>query len=601
VRHALLLRCSLSTAAVLTATMSSIVPPPSATAAEMVTFRQVGPTTFEARITEPDVNHSSKEYPQIQFRPGDRVTINAGGCAQTGGAGNTWKRYVDPRGPNSGRLYHGLVKIPGATAGLVRIQSVIGQTLIVPQNPGGTALWLGYEDDGYGDNGYWGHDDGTGDQCKGVGNAFLTLTIERGGAVPNNAAPFDLVWDSVDPNDIPLNPRWGAQASGHEQFPNPATDCPHGFGPPCTNQGTSVDTPENFNAALCATEGNDIHGHVNWMPATYTGSISWVDHQDWTQLGDDDYNMLLDTPGNAGVTAGNGSKQLELEYDSDETIDHFSTSWWSAFHSAVDNSKAAAGALVDRHQAIVTGLAGLDCEHSCHTELHPVWAMAIHLRDDPTDDQWAIFVRNWGNEGFCSREQHDLYLDDNVYTFRLPWRPGATAVAVASTEFLTNNGGVWGPALQPVPTGPLAGANISFGLNDPANQARVNGVLHLRWTGGTSVPAAIAAVTSASHALTAFHVASNVESPAMAERRLNALRVAMSPAQRATFLSQIPKKDLTPDQAKPGVKPAALAVKLTHSKPPRLQARHDLKKLQRDQKRMTALKNAFGGHLPAVQ
>ena len=37
------------------------------------------------------------------------------------------------------------------------------------------SLWLAYSDDGYGDNGYWGHDDGTSDQCKGVGSALRIL------------------------------------------------------------------------------------------------------------------------------------------------------------------------------------------------------------------------------------------------------------------------------------------------------------------------------------------------------------------------------------------------------------------------------------------
>ena len=33
-------------------------------------------------------------------------------------------------------------------------------------------LWLGYEDDNYDDNGYWGQDEGTQGQCK-IGGAFL--------------------------------------------------------------------------------------------------------------------------------------------------------------------------------------------------------------------------------------------------------------------------------------------------------------------------------------------------------------------------------------------------------------------------------------------
>ena len=125
-------------------------------------------------VIEPNVKQSATEYPQIQFEPGEHVYIEAGGCVQTGGAGRTWKRYVDPAADND--LYHGLINIPSATAGMVRLLSVVNQTVIVRDYAN---LWLGYEDDGYSDNGYWGHDDGTGDQCKNVGPAWVHLTITR--------------------------------------------------------------------------------------------------------------------------------------------------------------------------------------------------------------------------------------------------------------------------------------------------------------------------------------------------------------------------------------------------------------------------------------
>src|SRR5207247_7202776 len=128
---------------------------------------------------EPNVKQRQTPYPNTRFQPGDRVTVFANGCVQTGGSGRTWKRYVDPQGPKSSQLYHGLVEIPGATPHLVRIQSILGQELTVQKglDPKQYFLRLGYEDDGYGDNGYWGHDDGTGDQCKGVGSAWVIVRI----------------------------------------------------------------------------------------------------------------------------------------------------------------------------------------------------------------------------------------------------------------------------------------------------------------------------------------------------------------------------------------------------------------------------------------
>ena len=121
----------------------------------------------------------------IRYVWGDIITVQAGGCVQTGGSGDTWKRYVDPSGSNSDRLYHGLIPIPGVTPGLVRIAGWLNRPLVVP--PGctwGRYLHLGYEDDDYSDNGYDSHDDGTENQCKNVGAAFVTLTIAHNAPTP---------------------------------------------------------------------------------------------------------------------------------------------------------------------------------------------------------------------------------------------------------------------------------------------------------------------------------------------------------------------------------------------------------------------------------
>ncbi len=149
--------------------------------ASLSTITPLGLNTAKYRIETPNVNQGYTEYRTLPFEPGDRVTINAGGCVQTGGHGKTWKRYVNPSGPNSDHLYHGLIWVPGATGPLVRIQSVIGSTLTVPTtvNAADLFLRLGYEDDNYADNGYTGHDDGTEDQCKGVGAAWVELTVEH--------------------------------------------------------------------------------------------------------------------------------------------------------------------------------------------------------------------------------------------------------------------------------------------------------------------------------------------------------------------------------------------------------------------------------------
>ena len=147
------------------------------------------------RIDEPNVKQRATSYQQIKFVPGDRISVDAGGCVQTGGHGRTWKRYVNPSGPNADRLYHGLIHIPGVTPKLTRLQQFglnaghqISDPLPAGVNPAQLFLQLGYEDDGYGDNGYYAHDDGTEDQCKNVDHAFVVISIGHDGALPQTRA-----------------------------------------------------------------------------------------------------------------------------------------------------------------------------------------------------------------------------------------------------------------------------------------------------------------------------------------------------------------------------------------------------------------------------
>lgn len=127
---------------------------------------------IDCTITEPVVNAPQTTY-NFSFLPGDHVTVNAGGCVQTGGHGLTWKRYVDPA--SDGDLYHGLITIPGATGNLARLVDVVGRPFVVGGRGG--SLVLGYQDDGYSDNGYYSHDNGTANQCLNSVNAFVHIVI----------------------------------------------------------------------------------------------------------------------------------------------------------------------------------------------------------------------------------------------------------------------------------------------------------------------------------------------------------------------------------------------------------------------------------------
>ena len=131
-------------------------------------------------ILLPNVLSHQTPYASLTFQAGDTVVVSASGCAQTGGSGKTWKRFLNPS-PASDHKYYGEISIQGVTNGMVPISSVANRTL--PPATGGP-LTLGYEDDDYSDNGYWSHDDGTDDQCKDQsgasrGRAVVHLQIHR--------------------------------------------------------------------------------------------------------------------------------------------------------------------------------------------------------------------------------------------------------------------------------------------------------------------------------------------------------------------------------------------------------------------------------------
>lgn len=164
---------------------------------DIISKQQDTPTSTVWRIETPNVKQAATSYPQITFKPGDQISVDAGGCVQTGGSGQTWKRYVDPAGPNSDHLYHGLISLPGVTNGPVRLENFGLNTPHAVPNPvpataatQGLYLRLGYEDDGFGDNGYYSHDNGTGDQCKDSVDAFVIVSIGHSGSPPVVASSF---------------------------------------------------------------------------------------------------------------------------------------------------------------------------------------------------------------------------------------------------------------------------------------------------------------------------------------------------------------------------------------------------------------------------
>lgn len=522
---------------------------------ESVTCYKPRANTEVWAISRPNVKQKETTYGNIQFRSGDLVHVMAGGCVQTGGGGLTWKRYVNPmdRVKGDDDTYYGLVMIPGAfPKGRIR-DAVRASPLAVLQDPGSDrSLRLGYADDDYGDNGYWGHDWGWWEQCRDSSDAFVVIAIQHGCAsAPQSAdcsrlAPLDLMADSLDPNGFAENPQWGWQRLTGTRTPawqlcglNPKSGgMPEDDLGLCTRQLIEKDT--YWACARDQTSGR-IEGHANWAdsPVTYHGTLFWDDHGG----GDDDYTLNLTRDDQSLFTFDHW---LQIEFDSDETVDRFTSPWWSKFHGLVDQEDQQKGSLGPvRHfagdafggkaEAIVIGQLGLDCVHACDPEIHPVWAIAIHVKPARKDDLWAFFVRNWGDEGFCGRGDHRL--GAQTLTFRLPF-PGASHVEQTGDTKIDATA-----AISPVTvvTAPEGGAAlVTFTLPDSSQHVIIGGDLHLNWTSTLSASALAdrkpfnagfsAATRAGKHVVTA-------------ESAADTLWSKLGPDRRATLRSRLKSKE----------------------------------------------------------
>ena len=418
-----------------------------------------GGNTVTWTINEPDVKRSSEPFPQIRFQKNDELFITAGGCAQTGGSGKTWKRYVNPSGDGTAYHYFAKIQIPGVTSGLVRMEQFLNRKLQFTLNPDNSSyLILGYADDGYGDNGYWGHDDGTENQCKGVGNAWVNIVITHHATQvppppPNGFRDFDVVATDLDDNGFPLNPKWGKQANVNQSpdFKNLTDDYPI-----WKNSGS-----------LCGT-------HYNFMPITYQGQVAWEGHSNSVYDDDDYYGMVTRADRSIYTTARN---YIHWEFNSDETVDNWdqTSTWWNLFHhNAVDVSDNEAKAHMDNDSAIIIGLLNIDAQHDNPCELHPVYAMFLKQPVVNFDNIFPVpattnnlvyhfFVRNWGDQGFCSSGQEYLFYD--YVKIKIPGAGRMTAASVYKPGDSKFNQMGWGVEYL------ADGALLTFHLNSPSDKS----------------------------------------------------------------------------------------------------------------------------------
>ena len=108
--------------------------------------------------------------------------------------------------------------------------------------------------------------------------------------------------------------------------------------------------------------------------------------------------------------------------------------------------------------------------------------MFVHVQDNPANDCWAFFVKNWGNEGFCGDDEKKLdRVRQNTVKIRIP-HPGASAFTVSQNVYVYGddedeaNQQSW--TFQSVPDGAL----LTFHLRDPDKQVGFVGDLAFDWS-----------------------------------------------------------------------------------------------------------------------
>jgi len=421
-------------------------------------------------IFEPPVTVPSTDLPAYVFPAGSVVTVSANGCVQTGGRGSTWKRYVDPRGPNSDRLYHGKFGIR-STDGTLEIPLQRFQlTPITFTLRWAGHLVLGYEDDNYSDNGYYAHDDGNPTQCRQTsstdfpnGPAYVQITVSPPGSEPpppppqpacpsdSQQRPFNLLAAGRGPNGEPLNPEfnWQCNYRGSDNtsdFPEMVCTVLSQNGRPCTDQITETNVLNNLICSIGSP--HQVHGHLNYGFVSYTGRIYFQDYS----LGgfqDNDWNFLLDTsgsipqplqvgdPSSPGVSKGNSLLKMEFNGHEIMGIARYNNWWDTEARKALARRARNPIDGLDGHDAVAFGLLGFDARHlPAGAEVHPVLGLAIRESDPTvpatTADKWAVFARNWGNEGGCGPSIEHFRGQRESLLLTLPDQR-ATARVVSST------------------------------------------------------------------------------------------------------------------------------------------------------------------------
>jgi hypothetical protein len=290
--------------------------------------------------------------------------------------------------------------------------------------------------------------------------------------------PMDLLSSVLDPNGLLTNP-YSRYQYEHNALPNVDDLCKNGD---CTSQQVTFDTATygTWQHVACeayhlktATAFGSILGHANWFPVTYQGTVSWKGTSD--NDGDNGVDLVPQfAPGTntlSGLTTIH-SQSIHMEFDNNESLARFSSKWWQSFIRSNHT-------IINGKQAIVIGLYGLDCEHDCLAELHPLYVLAVHIKSDANDDVWGIFVRRSGDEGYCSSGQmHDW----NTKRVSLLLPGNGQATKAAGTEFYRERMNQGPKKVTPTMRQVDGGTLVTFDFAGGPMSDIFDGELHIKWT-----------------------------------------------------------------------------------------------------------------------
>ncbi len=379
---------------------------------------------------------------ELAVRPGDRLRVEAGGCFRA--PDQTLVPLLQP----DRDAEQGLIFIPGVTMSFVPIADLLGSDLVVPPHldyPDAPKIWI--------DWGRFRHDPL--ESSAGLTSPLPCDTPNRQphldirvapGSGPDTVAAGTLTLElsRYDRNRFPLNPTWSGGGTRDlcrscdglrlTSRPDGSPWIPGLRSVRCTLQRPSLDwggcSPrwEPCREENGRRRGRGLSGHVNFGPATYTGKISTVRRGPVHIARDGDAELFLEPDGGGAVLAQSpGTKydrKIGLEFSTPETVRWFRTPWWRRFPfrevsyrpyaSLLGNLRRHAGEKgpfpsLDRRPGTVIGLFGVDNAHDAHSELHPVYAVAVQTEAVPDRETWQIFARSWGTGGDCGgRLDHRL-------------------------------------------------------------------------------------------------------------------------------------------------------------------------------------------------